>query len=126
MALQQAANAQIDAAQAQHAAGVPQHAEPPVTDLLPMLQEACATSQRNDNDPGIPANPINAEAMRALMAIETVATGSPALGRRQALTALAERDRAFESVRLRSGRRPETSAEELAAMINALSDKLAA
>ena len=76
MALQQAANAQIDVARAQHAAGVPQHAEPPVTDLLPMLQAACATSRRNDDDPGIPANPINAEAMRALMAIETVAAGS--------------------------------------------------
>ena len=125
-ALQQAAKAQIDVARAQHAAGVPQHAEPPVTALLPMLQEACTPSRQNDDDPGLPSSPISVEAMRTLMAIETMATGSAPLGRRQALTALAERDRAVESLRLRGGRTPGMSAEDLTAMIDALCDKLAA
>ena len=124
-AFHRAEMAQVDVARAQHAAGIPQHAEPPVTDLLPMLEEACAAARRNDDDPGVPSNPINAEAMRALMAIETVATGSPAMGRRQALAALAERDRAVESLRWQI-HAPGTTPEQLASRIDALCDKLAA
>ena len=120
-----AAAAQIEVARAAYAAGVAQHAEPPVTDLLPMLEEACAASRRNDDDPGNPASPINADAIRVLAAIETVATGSSALGRRQALTALAERDRARESLRFHASG-PQSTPDELAARIGTLCDRLAA
>ena len=90
-----------------------------------MLEEACAASRRNDDDPGTPASPINADAIRVLAAIETVATGSSALGRRQALTALAERDRARESLRFHAPG-PQSTPDELAIRIGALCDKLAA
>ena len=70
-------------------------AEPPVTDLLVML-EAIHAEPPAANDPGVPASPVNADLMRAFMAIETMATGNQHLARRNSLAALAARDRALE------------------------------
>jgi intracellular multiplication protein IcmO len=100
-------------------------AEPPVTDLLPMLEAASSAGARDTSDPGMPDNPISAEMMRMLMDIETFATGNPHAARRDSLAGLAERDRARDD---RPGpvRAAAISASELAAMINHLADRLAA
>ena len=69
-------------------------AEPPVTDLLPMLEAVSAAASKEPVDPGMPASPVDGALMSALMAIEMVATRSPHAARRESLAALAERDRA--------------------------------
>jgi intracellular multiplication protein IcmO len=128
------AAAAIEAAGAAHAAMIQagqvnpdggDGAEPPVTDLLPMLEAIRMTSQPDAGDPGMPESPVSAEEMRMLMAIETHAMGSPHSARRASLAALAERDRA------RDGKpglvRPGAMAShELAARIGQLVDGLAA
>jgi intracellular multiplication protein IcmO len=100
-------------------------AEPPVTDLLPMLEATSSTALVEEADPGMPARPVNADAMRLLMAIETYASGLPHVARRDSLAALAERDRARE---LPPKVTPPVamSGPELLATINRLSDRLAA
>ena len=100
-------------------------AEPPVTDLLPMLEAISIATQRDAADPGMPASPISADAMRLLMAIETIATGSPHAARRASLAALAERDRARDH-RPAVVRPAAMSALELISTIDRLSDRLAA
>jgi intracellular multiplication protein IcmO len=52
-------------------------AEPPVTDLLPMLEATSAASLLGGADPGMPATPVNTDAMRMLMAIEASAWIAP-------------------------------------------------
>ncbi len=64
-------------------------AEPPVTDLLPMLE---LTSQRTieaADDPGMPNAPVDAEAMAQVTAIEMMAGGGAQTSRRAALETLA-------------------------------------
>jgi len=100
-------------------------AEPPVTDLLPMLEAISIASQQDAADPGMPASPVSADAMRMFMAIETHASGSPHAARRASLAALAERDRARND-RPTSVRPALMSVSELTATINRLSERLAA
>ena len=100
-------------------------AEPPVTDLLPMLEAISIAAQRDVADPGMPASPVSADAMRMLMAIETLALGNPHAARRASLAALAERDRARDD-RPASCRPAAKTPGELASIINHLSDRLAA
>jgi hypothetical protein len=100
-------------------------AEPPVTDLLPMLEATSTRTALAASDPGMPANPVNADAMRMLMAIETYASDIPHVARRNSLAALAERDRARESFRNVS-RPTDMSAAELRATIECLAERLAA
>ncbi len=100
-------------------------AEPPVTDLLPMLEATGSASRREAADPGMPASPISADAMRALMAIELYASGNPQLARRDSLAALAEQDRARDAraVPIRPGA---MSADELILLVERLTERLAA
>jgi intracellular multiplication protein IcmO len=100
-------------------------AEPPVTDLLPMLEAMNAATLAELDDPGMPASPINADTMRILMTIETFASGSPQIGRRNSLAALAEHDRA-RAYRQRSARPRPMTASELAQLIHGVCDRLAA
>jgi intracellular multiplication protein IcmO len=100
-------------------------AEPPVTDLLPMLEAMNAAAMAEIVDPGMPASPISADTMRMLMAIETFASGSPQVGRRNSLAALAERDRAREH-RQQSARPRPMTVSELAQLIHGVCDRLAA
>jgi hypothetical protein len=100
-------------------------AEPPVTDLLPMLEAISCAGTTEAVDPGLPANPISAETMRMLMAIETLASGNPHAARRDSLAGLAERDRARDG-RTASMRPSAMQGAELAALINQLTDRLAA
>ena len=100
-------------------------AEPPVTDLLPMLEAMSAASQQEAADPGMPASPVSADAMRMLMAIETLALGNPHAARRASLAALAERNRARDD-RPASRRPAAKTPDDLASIINRLSDRLAA
>lgn len=100
-------------------------AEPPVTDLLPMLEATSTASQLEAADPGLPVSPVNIDTMRLLMAIETHASGTPQAARRASLAALAERDRARDD-RAALQRPAALPAHELAALIRRLSDRLAA
>jgi intracellular multiplication protein IcmO len=100
-------------------------AEPPVTDLLPMLEATSAASLLGGADPGMPATPVNADTMRMLMAIEASAWDSPQAARRASLAALAERDRARENRQVPI-RPTAMSAAELATTINRLSGRVAA
>jgi intracellular multiplication protein IcmO len=100
-------------------------AEPPVTDLLPMLEAVSAAPLGDARDPGVPVSPIDADTMRMLMAIETFASGSPQVGRRNSLAALAERDRARE-YRQQPARPGPMTASELGSLINGVCDRLAA
>ena len=100
-------------------------AEPPVTDLLPMLEATGGASRREAADPGMPASPVSADAMRALMAIEFYASSNSQMARRDSLAALAERDRAVDAwpapVRPRA-----LSADEMVSLIERLTERLAA
>jgi intracellular multiplication protein IcmO len=71
-------------------------AEPPVTDLLPMLEAASLrrVSQSNNIDTS-PVTPVNADLMRTLMAIEMHANSTPHAARRNCLAAIADRDAAL-------------------------------
>jgi intracellular multiplication protein IcmO len=100
-------------------------AEPPVTDLLPMLEAMSATALADVVDPGMPTSPISADTMRMLMAIETFASGSPQVGRRNSLAALAERDRARQD-RPAPIRPAPMEGPEFVNLIDGLTDRLAA
>jgi intracellular multiplication protein IcmO len=100
-------------------------AEPPVTDLLPMLEAISNASATAAVDPGLPANPISAETMQMLMAIETLASDSPHAARRDSLAALAERDRARDA-RAVPARPSAIQAAELVVLIDRLTDRVAA
>ncbi|WP_158803511.1 type IV secretory system conjugative DNA transfer family protein [Acidisoma sp. L85] len=102
-----------------------EEAEPPVTDLLPMLETMSACGFTAAVDPGMPTSPISADDMRMLVNIETSASGSPQVGRRNSLAALAERDGARED-RSTPARPSEISAPILLEWITALIDQLAA
>ena len=101
-------------------------AEPPVTDLLPMLEMIAAkVADQDTTAAGLPANPVSADLMRALVAIETASGCSPQLARRRSLTILAERDRALQVKPV--AKPPQALAPaELAALINRFTDRLAA
>ena len=74
---------------------------------------------------GRPANPLSADLMRALVAIETASGCSPQLARRRSLTVLAERDRALQAKPV--ARPPQALAPaDLAKLINRFTDRLAA
>jgi intracellular multiplication protein IcmO len=100
-------------------------AEPPVTDLLPMLETTSAAVFADAVDPGTPTGPINADDMRMLMMIETSAFGNPQVARQNSLAALAERDRARQA--LQTPIRPcAMPAPDLLKMIDGLIEQLAA
>jgi hypothetical protein len=90
-----------------------------------MLEAMNAATLAEIVDPGMPVRPISADTMRMLMAIETFASGSPQVGRRNGLAALAERDRARE-YRQQSARPRAITVSELAQLINGVCDRLAA
>jgi intracellular multiplication protein IcmO len=99
--------------------------EPPVTDLLPMLEAASAASEAEPADPGVPDGPISAGLMRGLMALELLATGSQNGARLNSLAALAELDHAAR--RRRPGVRPPAmNSAHLAARILGLANQLTA
>jgi intracellular multiplication protein IcmO len=128
------ADAAIDAAGSKHIAMLRagqvnpdggEGAEPPVTDLLPMLEATSAAVFAGAVDPGTPTGPINAEDMRMLMAIETSTSGNPQVGRQNSLAALAERDRARQDRPARA--RPSVmGAPDFLKVINGLIERLAA
>jgi intracellular multiplication protein IcmO len=100
-------------------------AEPPVTDLLPMLEATAGVSWREAADPGMPASPVSADAMRALMAIEFCASSNSQMARRDSLAALAERDRAVDA--WAAPVRPSAlSPDEMVSLIEQLTKRLAA
>lgn len=101
-------------------------AEPPVTDLLPMLEMIAAkVADQDTTAAGLPANPVSADLMRALVAIETASGCSPQLARRRSLTVLAERDRALQAKPV--AKPPQALAPtDLAKLINRFTDRLAA
>jgi hypothetical protein len=72
-------------------------AEPPITDLLPMLEAVSTAPVVVAADPGMPAALINPDLLRTLMTIETFASGNAQVARRNSLAALAE----FEQARTR-------------------------
>jgi intracellular multiplication protein IcmO len=128
------ANAAIDAAGSKHVAMLRaghvnpdggEGAEPPVTDLLPMLEATSAAVFSEEADPGMPATPISADIMRMLMAVETFGAGSTQVGRRNSPAALAERDRARQN-RPRCGRPASMSAPDLIRLITRLTEQLTA
>jgi hypothetical protein len=100
-------------------------AEPPVTDLLPMLEAMSRPKRDPARDPGMPNAPIDSDLMDMLMAIERKGWGSVQAARRSALAALAERDRARE-LRREAPRPVSMSAADLLARIERLSDRLTA
>ena len=100
-------------------------AEPPVTDLLPMLEATGNASWREVADPGMPASPGGADAMRALVAIEFCASSNSQMARRDSLAALAERDRAVDA--WPAPIRPNAlSSDEMVSLIEQLTERLAA
>ncbi|WP_158746696.1 type IV secretory system conjugative DNA transfer family protein [Acidisphaera sp. L21] len=100
-------------------------AEPPVTDLLPMLEATSAAALPHLVDPGVPASPVSADIMRILMAIEGYASGSPHVARRNSLAALAERDRG-RRISPAVGRPAPLAAPDLIDLIERLVERLAA
>jgi intracellular multiplication protein IcmO len=90
-----------------------------------MLEAISCAGTTESVDPGLPANPISAETMRMLMAIETLASGNPHAARRDSLAGLAERDRARDG-RTAPMRPSPMQGAELEALINQLTDRLAA
>ncbi|MEO8882994.1 MAG: type IV secretion system DNA-binding domain-containing protein [Devosia sp.] len=100
-------------------------AEPPVTDLLPMLEAMGVAALADVVNPGMPDSPVSADTMRMLMAIETFASGSPQVGRRNSLAALAERDRARRD-RPAPIRPAPMEGPEFVNLIDGLTDRLAA
>jgi intracellular multiplication protein IcmO len=128
------ANAAIDAAGSKHIdllrAGHMnpdggEGAEPPVTDLLPMLEATSAAVFAGAVNPGTPTGPISADDMHMLMRIETSASGSSQVGRRNSLSALAERDRARQD-HSAPARPSAMGAPDLLRLIDGLIEQLAA
>jgi intracellular multiplication protein IcmO len=128
------ADAAIDAAGSKHIAMLRaghvnpdggEGAEPPVTDLLPMLEATSAAVFAGAVDTGTPTGPINADDMRMLMAIETSAFGNPQVARQNSLAALAERDRARQA-RPAPNRPFGMAAPDLLKVIDGLIEQLAA
>ncbi len=100
-------------------------AEPPVTDLLPMLEATSQLQAGTGSDPGMPNTPVDADTMGMVTAIETTAWGSQQAARRAALASLAERDRARE-IRHTLSRPGPLSAPELLAVIERIIEQIAA
>ncbi|WP_158803209.1 hypothetical protein [Acidisoma sp. L85] len=128
------ADAAIDAAGSKHIAMLRaghvnpeggEGTEPPVTDLLPMLEATSAAVFAGAVDPGTPTGPINADDMRVLVRIETSVSRSAQVGRRNSLAALAERDRARQG-RQAPARPSAMGAPELLKLIDGLIEQLAA
>jgi intracellular multiplication protein IcmO len=128
------ADAAIDAAGSKHIAMLRaghvnpdggEGAEPPVTDLLPMLEATSAAVFAGAVDPGTPTGPISADDMHMLMRIETSASGSSQVGRRNSLSVLAERDRARQD-HSAPARPSAMGAPDLLRLIDGLIEQLAA
>jgi hypothetical protein len=100
-------------------------APPAVTDSLPMLQAISQARAVVWGDPGLPAGPIGTETMRKLTATEMFATRSRQAASRASSVALAERDRARETLTAPQPPAP-MSADELVAVINEVTDRSAA